>query len=75
MGSRLPQPLERRRRPDPPRRVGRNVAGPDGPGEARARAQQPLQLSAPLQLIELAEPSEAIIRWRTTARSRRLSTI
>ena len=66
----LPQPFERQRRPDPSRRARRHVARCDGLdedglfGEPGARAQQPLQLSALLQIVEAPERGDHLLAHR-----------
>ena len=63
----LPQSFERQRRPDAPRRTRRRLAGGDGVdddrlgGEARARAQQPLQLPALAQILDAAERGDDLL--------------
>ena len=66
----LPQALEYQGGPDPSRRARRRFAVGDGAhddglvGEARARAQQPLQLPALAQIFEAAERGDDLLAHR-----------
>ena len=66
----LPHPLEGERRPDAPRRDDRRLAAVERVehdrlvGEARARAQQPLQLPALLQILDPAERGDHLLAHR-----------